>query len=216
MLELGVTELPVVVTFSLGEAEVRSYVTHPLPLRHPKSDATVLAPLRELSELSRAVSSGETLTLFIAGDRSSVGKSTFALFLMASLVEMGFAPSALAYIKPVTQCEAEQPISVFCNRLGIACRGIGPVVFYSGFTRAFLDESTKTTVELLQDVRSAVAEISVGKTIVLVDGVGYPSVGSICGLSNADCAAVLGAPVLLVGKSGVGDAVDSFNLNSRY
>ena len=57
---------------------------------------------------------------------------------------------------------------------------------------------------------------SVGKRIVIIDGVGYPSVGSICNLSNADIARALKAPVLLVGKSGVGDAVDSFNINARF
>ena len=50
----------------------------------------------------------------------------------------------------------------------------------------------------------------------MVDGVGYPAVGSICGVSNGDVAAALGAPVLLVGKSGVGDAVDSYNLNACF
>ena len=57
---------------------------------------------------------------------------------------------------------------------------------------------------------------SVGKRIVFVDGVGYPSVGSICNLSNADIAQALKDPILLVGKSGVGDAVDSFNLSAKF
>lgn len=52
--------------------------------------------------------------------------------------------------------------------------------------------------------------------VVVVDGVGYPAVGSICGVSNGDVAAALNAPVLLVGKSGVGDAVDSYNLNACF
>lgn len=52
--------------------------------------------------------------------------------------------------------------------------------------------------------------------VVVVDGVGYPAVGSICGVSNGDVAAALKAPVLLVGKSGVGDAVDSYNLNACF
>ena len=38
-----------------------------------------------------------------------------------------------------------------------------------------------------------------GKKLVLVDGVGYPAVGSVAGCSNADVAATLGAPVLIVG-----------------
>lgn len=51
---------------------------------------------------------------------------------------------------------------------------------------------------------------------MIVDGVGYPAVGSICNLSNANIAKALDCPVLLVGKAGVGDAVDSFNMNARF
>jgi hypothetical protein len=87
-------------------------------------------------------------------------------------------------------------------------------VFYSGFTRAFLDEETAPTSDLLQNCKDAIMEISKDKKIVLIDGVGYPSVGSICGLSNAQVCAVISAPVILIGKSGVGDAIDSFNLNA--
>jgi len=58
-----------------------------------------------------------------------------------------------------------------------------------------------------------VENVSRGKAFTLIDGVGYPSVGSICGISNAHVAQRLGVPVLLVGKSGVGDAVDAHNLN---
>ena len=39
---------------------------------------------------------------------------------------------------------------------------------------------------------------------------------SICGLSNANVALASKAPILLIGKSGVGDAVDSYNLNASY
>lgn len=104
----------------------------------------------------------------------------------------------------------------FCQRLGVACRAIGPVVFYKGFTRAFLSGETETSAELLSKSAQAVSEISRGKRFVLIDGVGYPSVGSICGLSNADVAKASKAPVILIGKSGVGDAVDSYNLNATF
>ncbi len=40
--------------------------------------------------------------------------------------------------------------------------------------------------------------------------------GSVCGVSNAAIANHLGAPVLIVGKKGVGDAIDSYNLNAVY
>jgi hypothetical protein len=102
------------------------------------------------------------------------------------------------------------------NLLFNSVKGVGPVVFYKGFTRAYLDGTTETSSELLEGVLKAVEDISEGKKLVLIDGVGYPSVGSICGISNADTAKVLQAPVILVSKSGVGDAVDSFNLNAWW
>jgi hypothetical protein len=160
--------------------------------------------------------SGPSLRLFISGDRSSVGKSTTCQYLLASLLQLGLSAHELAYIKPVTQCEAEQSVVQFCQEQGISCQGIGPVVFYKGFTRAYLDGTTETSSELLESVHKAVEDISEGKKLVLIDGVGYPSVGSICGISNADTAKVLQAPVILVSKSGVGDAVDSFNLNAWW
>lgn len=54
------------------------------------------------------------------------------------------------------------------------------------------------------------------RRLQLVDGVGYPAVGSICGVSNADVAKTLEIPVLMLGKAGVGDAVDSYNLDTNF
>lgn len=157
-----------------------------------------------------------TLTLFLSGDRSSVGKSSICLALLGSLIRLGVNPNCMAYIKPVTQCEAAQPVTEYCSKVGISHCGIGPVVFFKGFTRAFLNGETDSAEKLTQAAVDAVNEISAGKRIVIIDGVGYPSVGSICSLSNADIARAIGCPVLLIGKSGVGDAVDSYNLNARF
>ena len=155
--------------------------------------------------------------LFVAGDRSQVGKSSTCLGIMGVLHErLGFAARDLAYIKPATQCEGTQLISLYCKARGIACEGIGPVVFFSGFTRSFLKGEQGTSEDLLRRIEDAVHALGRGKRIVVVDGVGYPSVGSICGISNAAVAKALKCPVLLVGKKGVGDAVDSFNLNACF
>jgi dethiobiotin synthetase len=154
-------------------------------------------------------------SIFIAGDSSSVGKTTTCMYLLASLLHCNYLPHELAYIKPVTQCEAEQSISIFCQQVGIACVPIGPVVFYKGFTRSFLANETCTTHQLLEQIESAVNALKMNKKLIIIDGVGYPSVGSICGISNADVAKRLLTPVLLIGKPGVGDAIDSYNLNAR-
>ena len=45
-------------------------------------------------------------------------------------------------------------------------------------------------------------ELCKGKKYVIIDGVGYPSVGSIVGVSNANVAAALKCDVILIGKQG--------------
>ena len=188
--------------------------------------------------------------IFVSGDQSQVGKSSVCMGLIGTLVhELGYDPSSLAYIKPATQCEATQLVALYCEDLGVDHRAVGPIVYYKGFTRAFLaGEAEYSTQELLQQAGEAVDAMlgddntttttnnnnNVKKRIVIVDGVGYPAVGSICGTDNAAVASACGpkintntanntkqtrrlpVPVLLVGKSGVGDAVDSFNLNATY
>lgn len=156
------------------------------------------------------------IKIFVSGDRSQVGKSTCCLGLVGSLLGLGFDAKDIAYIKPATQCEQPQLIAKFCRHMDIECCDIGPIVFYSGFTREYLMGTTESSDELLAKAKAKVDEVGRGKKIVVVDGVGYPAVGSICGVSNANVALAVEAPVVLVGKKGVGDAVDSFNLNACF
>ncbi|POM61316.1 hypothetical protein PHPALM_29687 [Phytophthora palmivora] len=163
-----------------------------------------------------ATSEVPPLRLFISGDRAQVGKSTVCLGLVGALLRSRYAPSDIAYIKPATQCEKPQLVTKFCRQQGITCCEVGPILFYKGFTREFLKGETETSEQLLEKAKKKVEEVGRGKKVVVVDGVGYPAVGSICGVSNAHVAKKLGTPVVLVGKKGVGDAVDSFNLNATF
>ncbi|CAI5727855.1 hypothetical protein KXD40_005702 [Peronospora effusa] len=166
--------------------------------------------------LSSVVQEGPPLRIFVSGDRAQVGKSTVCLGLVGALLRSGYAASDIAYIKPATQCEKPQLVTKFCRQQGITCCDVGPILFYRGFTREFLKGETETSAELLEKAKMKVEEVGRGKKVVVVDGVGYPAVGSICGVSNADIAKKLEAPVVLVGKKGVGDAVDSFSLNATF
>lgn len=181
------------------------------------ADGWIQQRVRLTAYENAALAQKSATLLFVAGDRSQVGKTTVCLGILSALVDkLGYHPHDVAYIKPCTQCEAEQPVAIYCEEKGIECVAIGPVVFYSGFTRSFLAGEQGTSSELLASVKDAVRKLADGKRFVLVDGVGYPAVGSICGISNAAVASALGAPVVLVGKRGVGDAVDSFNLNASF
>lgn len=170
-----------------------------------------------LPESDDEITETSPILLFISGDKSQVGKSSVCLGILSALLDL-YPKSALAYIKPATQCEAQQPVNDFCKEKGIAFveESEAPIIFFAGFTRAFLDGETETSPQLLEKAKQAVDKLKVGKKVVVVDGVGYPAVGSICGVSNAVVAKKLGASVVLVGKSGVGDAVDSFNLNATF
>ncbi|KAF4323580.1 hypothetical protein BBO99_00001961 [Phytophthora kernoviae] len=150
------------------------------------------------------------------GDRAQVGKSTVCLGLVGALLRSGYSAGEIAYIKPATQCEKPQLVAKFCRQQGITVCDVGPILFYKGFTREFLKGETDTSAELLAKAKEKVDEVGRGKKVVIVDGVGYPAVGSICGVSNAHVAKAVQAPVVLVGKKGVGDAVDSFNLNATF
>jgi dethiobiotin synthetase len=171
------------------------------------------------------------LRIFVSGDRMSVGKTSVCLGVIGNLIRLGYPPHRVGYIKPATQNESPQLVQKYCEYMGIDCVPIGPVVYYRGFTRAFLAGETESSEELLKKVEDAVDTLAEYKDVVIVDGVGFPAVGSICGTDNASVALASSYPessssgdvtkrkplgVLLVGGPGVGSAVDAFNLNATY
>jgi hypothetical protein len=193
----------------------------------PQVRDAVTSARAQVTTIPNGIPQQDTIRIFVAGDRSSVGKSSVCLGILASLVAMGYAPASLAYIKPATQCEAPQLVQTYCDKIGIPCVPVGPVVYYKGFTRAFLFGETESSSELLTSAAAAVDELAQGKRVIMIDGVGFPSVGSICGTDGASVARACGyptnnngerapVPVLVVGGSGVGAAVDAFNLNASY
>eukprot|EP00301_Raphidiophrys_heterophryoidea_P023460 c7342_g1_i1.p1 GENE.c7342_g1_i1~~c7342_g1_i1.p1 ORF type:complete len:315 (-),score=72.10 c7342_g1_i1:47-949(-) len=158
----------------------------------------------------------DQVRIFVSGSKSHAGKSSVCLGLLGALLKTT-SPSQLAYIKPATQDITSTLVARFCQTNGIDYCHVGPVVFYRGFTRKFLDgELGKTGDELLKDASDAVERISVGKKVVIIDGVGYPAVGSVCGVSNAHIAHASRSAVLLVTSCGVGDAIDSHMFNSAF
>lgn len=154
--------------------------------------------------------------IFVTGPSSGSGKSTISLALLGALIEQGADPATLAYIKPATQGVQATLTAKFCAAKGIDYTHIGPIVFYRGFTHEYLDGDTASSEELLGNVKTAAGAIAAGKSITIIDGVGYPAVGSVAGCSNAAVAKASGAVVLVVGKEGVGNAIDSFNLCASY
>ena len=162
-----------------------------------------------MTQVRRGLNRVNTKYLYVMGSESGAGKSTVCLGILAQLMVNGYLPGQLAYIKPVTQCLKKQAIALFCDKAQIPYRDIGDLVFRSGFSREFIAGHTQTSDELMAAVLATIFSIGQGKSVVLVDGVGDPSVGSVVGVSNADVAAALSCRVLFVGKPGIGAAIDN-------
>lgn len=151
----------------------------------------------------------DTKYLYVMGAESGAGKSTVCLGILAQLLTSGFAADRLAYIKPVTQCIAKQPVALFCKQRHITYRDLGSLVFNNGFSKDFIDGLTPESDALLAEALASIVAIGQGKAAVIIDGVGDPSVGSVVGVSNVDVASALACSVIFVGKPGIGRAIDN-------
>ena len=88
---------------------------------------------------------------------------------------------------------------------------MSPVHIPRGFTKAFIEG--RVTDDLGARIRAAYATASQGRDIVVVEGTGHAGVGSVIGLSNADVAALLGTPAVIISEAGVGRPIDEIVLN---
>lgn len=144
------------------------------------------------------------MRVFVAGDRSHVGKSSVCLTILAHLKQRG----EVAYIKPATQSEAGDTVSRWCKKHNVKTAK-SPLVFYPGFTRSVIPGRVS-----LENIASAVDEVCKDCKFCVIDGVGFPGVGSCVGASNAQVAAACRAPVVLVLRAGVGGAIDAHCMNA--
>ncbi len=90
-------------------------------LRLFDSDGKIQSPTQKvnrhiLSNKSNRNNNEPATRIFIAGDRSQVGKSSICLGLLGALLNSGkYKPTDLAYIKPATQCEQTQLVEEYCK-----------------------------------------------------------------------------------------------------
>lgn len=155
--------------------------------------------------------------LYLAATGMNRGKTTFALGLVAALLERGLATG---FIKPVGQRYAivdgvpadEDAIlvrSVFGMEAPLA--QMSPVHIPRGFTKAFINGDVVD--DLPTRIRTAHRAATSGHEVLLIEGTGHAGVGSVVGLSNAEVAALLGAPALIISEGGVGRPIDEIVLN---
>jgi len=159
-----------------------------------------------------------TRQLFLAATGQNRGKTTTSLGLFAAFLSRGLATG---FMKPVGQrwmmldgAPADEDAALmrgaFDLRDPVAL--LSPVQIPRGFTRRVIEG--EPVEDLGARIVDAQARLAVGRDLLLLEGTGHAGVGAVIGLSNADVAALLGAPAIIVSEGGIGRPIDEIVLNA--
>jgi BioD-like phosphotransacetylase family protein len=155
--------------------------------------------------------------VYLAGTGRNHGKTTFALGLMAELIDRGYST---AFTKPVGQryalvdeVPADEDAILMRDLFGLQdpLADMSPVYIPRGFTRSFI--RGEVVEDLSSKIDAAHDWLSRAHDVLLIEGTGHAGVGAVVGLSNADVAARLQAPVVVISEGGIGRPIDHIVLN---
>lgn len=157
--------------------------------------------------------------LYIASTGQHVGKTTTSLGLFSGLLKKFHT---ISYMKPVGQEQKQVRKDLYVDKdvlifkdhfhLKASYAEMSPVLIPPGFTRAFLDQKMKSK-ELHSKIDQAAEHLFKHNQFVLFEGTGHCGVGSIIHLNNAEVAARLNVPVILIASGGLGSSFDELTLS---
>lgn len=154
--------------------------------------------------------------IYIAASSQHVGKTTTTLGLVAAFRKRGIN---VGYCKPVGQevqelggLRADKDAHLFAKVMGFPLTTDihSPVILSQGVTSAFLDQPGDFPFG--ERILQASSYLQNQHEMVVYEGTGHPGVGSVVGLSNAEVAKMLGAPVILIVEGGIGNTIDRVSL----
>jgi BioD-like phosphotransacetylase family protein len=161
---------------------------------------------------------GEAQRIFLAATGQNRGKTTASLGLIAGVVRRGHR---LGFLKPVGQrylvvdgqrADEDAVLMKAAFDLPDTLDDMSPVTLPRHFTTDYI--MGRITDDLSARVAAAYRRLAAGKELVIIEGTGHAGVGAVIGLSNADVAALLDAPVVIVSGGGVGRPIDEIVLNA--
>jgi BioD-like phosphotransacetylase family protein len=156
--------------------------------------------------------------LFIAATGQHCGKTTISLSLM-HLARQRYG--RVGYIKPIgPKCQtfngvvADKDAVLMAQVFGLEeqIALMSPLVLGKGATSKFLDGELSREWAAEQ-ISTACKKLESCCDLLLVEGAGHGGVGSVIGLNNADVAKLVDAPVVMVAGGGIGNVIDSVQLN---
>jgi len=156
--------------------------------------------------------------LFLAATGQNRGKTTTSLGLFAAFRAQGLDAG---FMKPVGQrwitiddTPADEDAALMRGVFDLkdAVVLLSPVQIPRGFTRKVIEG--QVVEDLGAKIIAAQVELAEKHELLLLEGTGHAGVGAVIGLSNADVAALLGAPVIIVSEGGIGRPIDEIVLNA--
>ena len=156
---------------------------------------------------------------FVAATGQNVGKTTTCLGLLSGLKkrynEVGFLkPIGQEYVETETGSHVDKDVLLFKSffKLSASYEEMSPVLFPKGFTRDFLDGKVDHR-DLTDKISQAFRSIASQNRFTIIEGTGHTGVGSIVDLNNAQVAALLKCPIILIASGGLGSSFDELSLN---
>ena len=156
--------------------------------------------------------------LFLAATGQNRGKTTTSIGLAAAIIGRGHR---LGFLKPVGQryvlvgdgARADEDAVLMKEVFDLPdpLEQMSPVTLPRHYTTDFIMGRVKA--DLPAAIVAGDRAVGRDKDVVLIEGTGHAGVGAVVGLSNAEVAALLGAPVIIVSEGGVGRPIDEIVLN---
>ena len=156
--------------------------------------------------------------IFIGATGQHCGKTTISLSLM-HLARKKY--ERVGFMKPLgpkwiefNGTTVDKDAAMFSSVFGVEddVELMSPVTLTPGTTRRFLDGLTDSAAPR-RAIRAACNELEKKYDFLIIEGAGHSGVGSVIGMNNAQIAAELNAPVLLVTGGGIGNVIDAVELN---
>ncbi|MDD2365586.1 MAG: AAA family ATPase [Desulfuromonadaceae bacterium] len=156
--------------------------------------------------------------IFIGATGQHCGKTTISLSLMHLALKkyerVGFmkplGPKWVEFNGKIVDKDAAMFSSVFGVEEDVEL--MSPVTLTAETTRRFLDGEIKHDAPLKAMI-NACHKLEEKYDFLIIEGAGHSGVGSVINMNNARIAAELKAPVLLVTGGGIGNVIDSVELN---
>ena len=156
---------------------------------------------------------------FVAATGQNVGKTTICLGLLAGMKKryptVGFfKPVGQEHIETENGIHVDKDVVLFKSHFNLLdpYEEMSPILFPRGFTRDYLDGKINRD-ELSAKISHCFDSMTARNAVTIVEGTGHTGVGSIVNLNNAQVAALIKCPVILVASGGLGSSFDELSLN---